>query len=360
MISDDEEDDNEVEDDDNLNSQMLKDQTDFMAYFYLVNENSSELPRRNFSQIERSLSPKKKKKQAPRTRKIISQKDREREFSVPFSSPAGIIMTKKPLDEEYIRDKVQDYESYCTAKPNSKVPTRNKFRYQQNSTDTYLMRAMRKIRPYYWPRRHLYSQSHQDNFEFVNRWLIEDCQPFSIILEKMTSESIQEYRDMLAKKKIEREQENCVDLISDSDDEDSDIEVKDCEFNEAMLKLNGNFLTMPISTAAMSSKSILKISNISSFPYSTSFLSDTEIKLSRRTALKIQQNKKNLTSLSVFQSNSSTETSSSDRLIQNGKLKRPNDLEYKSHDSKRTKNIHEWLNNVNGENFNQITHLINS
>lgn len=343
MISDDEEEDEE-------DSQSMQDQSDFMAYFFLASSTATELPRRNFNQIERSLSPKKKRR--GRTRKLINQMDRDKEFSIPFSSPAGIIMAKKE-DGNYIANKLDEIEDYCTAKPNSKFPTKTKLRFQQNSTDTILKRAMRKNRPYYWPRKHHHSKSHQDNFEFLNRWLIEDCRPLSIVAAKMSPEDIQAYQARLARLKLKRERANCVDLISDSEDENADVGMKDSEFKDAMLKVNGQFLTVPIaSTSAAANQLIPKYLNaVPSFPQLTTLLSKKEIRISRRTIVQHQSS-----SVSIFQTASATNTASE---VQNGRLKRPNDVEI-NHESKRTKSIHEWLNNVNGENFNQISPLINS
>lgn len=343
MISDDEDDDDNDVDEDDLTAEILKDQTNFMAYFFLASTGASELPRTSLSQNERSLSPKKKKRKTPRTRKVISQKDRDREDCIPFSSPAGIILTKKPIEDDYVAEKLEDIESYCTARPNTKFPVKTKFRYQQSSTDTYLMRAMRRTRPYYFPRRHLYSESHQENFMFLNRWLIEDCKPCSVVVAKLSLDDVKAYRERLARLKLQRERANCVDLISDSEEEEEPavIGVEEKEISEAMTKLNGQFFTLPLPTVSQppppstascsSSRPIHRNSDFSNFPSSAAnLLRNNEIRISRRT---IVQHEK--TSVSIFQKTSDD-------------------------DSKRSTSIHEWLNNVNGESFNQISHLINS
>lgn len=335
MISDDDEEDDE-------DSQSMQDQSDFMAYFFLASSTATELPRRNFNQIERSLSPKKKRR--GRTRKVINQNDREKEFSVPFSSPAGILMAKK-TDDNYIANKLDEIENSCTAKPNSKFPIKTKFRFQQNNPDTNLKKAMRRTRPYYWPRKHHYSKSHQDNFEFLNRWLIEDCQPFSIVAAKMSPEDIQKYRERLARVKQKRERANCVDLISDSE-EDENLGMKDSELNDAMLKLNGQFITLPIASTSTAAPRFLPkyLNAVPSLPQLTTLLSKNEIRISRRTIVQHKSSEQ----VSIFQ------TTATNTETQNG-LKRPNDVEINNHDSKRTKSIHEWLNNVN-----QLSPLINS
>lgn len=347
MISDDEVEEEYTEVDE---AGYARNQTDFMAYFFLASSTATEIPRRSFSQIERSLSPKKKKKQGARTRKIISQKDREKEFSIPFSSPAGMVLTKKSVDEDYALENLHDIESYCPAKSNTKIQTRMKNRYQQSNTETYLMKAMRKTRPYYWPKRHLHSSTRENNFEFLNRWLIEDCRPFSIVMRKLSTEDINAYHETFARLKRERERKNCVDLISDSDDDDDApvVGVDESEISEAMTKLDGQFMTFPLAASTSLSRALPKYSDIPSFPASTSFLkTNDEIRISRRTIAQPQPD-----SVSKIQQAPALE-------LQNGCVKRSSDGEL-NHDSKRSKTIHEWLNNVNGESFNQITSLVNS
>lgn len=342
MISDDDEEDEE-------DSQNMQEQSDFMAYFFLASSTATELPRRNFNQIERSLSPKKKRR--GRTRKVINQNDREKEFSLPFSSPAGIFMAKK-TDDKYIANKLDEIEDYCTAKPNSKIPIKTKFRFQQNSSDTQLKRAMRRTRPYYWPRKHLHSQSHQDNFEFLNRYLIQECQPLSIVAAKMSPENIKAYRERLARLKKKRERANCVDLISDSD-EDEKTDMKDSELNDAILKVNGQFQTFPIASTSSTAANQSIPKYLNAVPHFTTLLSNNEIRISRRTSVQ-----KKGSTVSIFQTSASNTASSE---MQNGRsLKRRNEDELHNHGVKRERSIHEWLNNVNGENFNQISPLINS
>lgn len=331
-----------------------KNQTDFMAYFFLASSTATELPRRNYSQIERSLSPKKKKKQT-RTRSAITQKDREKEFSIPFSSPAGMILTKKTVDESYNIMKVGDIESYCTAKPTTKIQSRTKLRFQQSNTETFLMKSMRKTRPYCWPKRHLHSSTGEANFELLNRWLIEDCRPFSIVMRKLTTEDIAAYREKLARLKLERELANCVDLISDSDDSDDDapiVGMEEGEVCEAMTKLDGQFMSFPLIASTSISRPLPKYSDIPKFPSSTTtpFFVSNDLRKNQRTTLQKQND-----SVLITQQTKTSVTSE----FQNGFFKRPNDGEL-NHDSKRSKSIHEWLNNVNGESFNQLSHLVNS
>lgn len=324
------------EEDETTATEVIKDQTDFMAYFYLAGTGSDELPHRNNSFLERSLSPKKKKKSAARTRKTISQKDREREFSIPFSSPAGIVVTKKLSDDEYALDRLDSIETYCQAKPTTKV-TRTKIRYPQNNTEKTLMRQMRKLRPYYWPRRQLQTKSRKRNFEFLNRWLMEDCKPFDITLNKLTSDDIKSYQERLILIKKMKQRENCVDLISDSDSESVEL---DADAGDAMTKLNGQLIV-----ASTSSQLIPKYSEFFDQPVIKSVLpTNDDEQFSRRT-----------TTTTIIQQNSVTYPSD----VNGHHLNEI--LEHRT----STKSIHEWLNkvkNVNGETFqlaNQLS-LINS
>jgi hypothetical protein len=343
VISDDDGEEDEEEEGDG--NQLMADQTDFMAYFYLAGTGALELPHRNNGFLERSLSPKKKRKQPRNTRKTITQKDREREYTIPFSSPAGMTLTtKKLLDEDYIQDKLSAMEDYCQARPTTKV-SRAKVRFPQNNTEKTLMRQMRKIRPYYWPRRQFRTKMKEQNFEFLNRWLIEDCRPFKIVLQKLTNEDVKSYKERLIRIKEAKELATCVDLISDSD---SESVVVDEDANEAMTKLNGQFLAMPVVTEPSSSKTqqLPKYSEFLAIPASQQRLPNGEVKFTRKTTTTttiIQQN-----SVS-FQSNVNNFHHVDNEIIEH-------------HHVQRSSSIHEWLNNVNGENFqiaNQLS-LINS
>lgn len=340
MISDDEGEDEEEE---KIEIEMMGEQTDFLAYFSLIGMDADELPRRN-SLLERSLSPKKKKKAVPRTR--ICQKDREREYTVPFSSPAGVVLTKKPLvDEDYNLERLSRIEDLCAAKPTTKV-TRTKIKFPQNNTEKTLMRQMRKTRPYYWPKRQLTSSSREKNFEFLNRWLIEDCKPFMIPTKKLTNEDIKSYKDRLIKLKEQRERSNCVDLISDSDGESIELgDINETDVSDAMMKLNGQFLSVPIpSTSSSTNVKTTSSSSTRIPPYkelqnlkfvTTQYLPNGDIKISQRTS-----------STRIIQSNSFHSADVNN--IQN-----PCD-ELIDHNEKHSSSIHEWLSNVSGENF-QIT-----
>lgn len=342
MISDDEEEEDEEEG--KIEIETMAEQTDFLGYFSLIGMEADDLPRKN-SLLERSLSPKKKKKAVPRTR--ISQKDREREYTIPFSSPAGMVLTKKPLiDEEYILERLSRIEDYCAAKSTTKV-LRTKIKFPQNNTEKTLMRQMRKTRPYYWPKRQLASSSREKNFEFLNRWLVEDCKPFNIIAKKLSNEDIKSYKDRLKKIKEKKEHSHCVDLISDSDSESVELgDLNENDVSDAMMKLNGQFLSVPIpstsSSTVINTTSSMKVppyKELSNLKFvTTQYLPNGDIKISQRTS-----------STKIIQS--STFHSSDVNNIQNS----CDDLEIIDHHNEpRSSSIHEWLSNVSGENF-QIT-----
>lgn len=348
MISDDEVEEDEEEGKSEL--EMMGGQPDFLAYFNLIGVDAEELPRRN-SLLERSLSPKKKKKkQVSRTR--ISQKDREREYSVPFSSPAGMVLTKKPLmEEDYILSRLEWIEDYCPARPTTKV-SRTKMRFQQNNSEKSLMRQMRRIRPYYWPKRQLTSSTREQNFDFLNRWLIEDCKPLMISLKKLTNDDIKSYKERLIKIKEKKERHNCVDLISDSDSESVDLgDVSENDISEAMAKLNGQFLSFPIPSTTPSSTIFNPTSLTSAETLSTALSDFTKLsKVVSRTILsngniKINQN----TSTSFEQSNPFTPADVSSVQRSCDGLELIEDLS-----DHHPNSIHEWLSNVSGENL-QIT-----
>lgn len=213
MISDDEE---EIEEFDEINEQH-----DFLAYFSLANPNATELPRRNISVLERSISPKKKRPVAQRTRKVIQKKEKDIEMTIPFSSPAGIMLTRKSrINDDYRRMAVDEINDCCPAKPTIRFP-----RMKQRLTtgpDTAVLKDMRKRRNYYWPKRTLHSRSREVNFEFLNRSLIQTMQPCSVVARKFTENDIKSVQEELLKIQNEKKRlmaGDCVDLCSDSDND---------------------------------------------------------------------------------------------------------------------------------------------
>lgn len=218
MISDDEE---EIEEFDEINEQH-----DFLAYFSLANPNATELPRRNISVLERSISPKKKRPVAQRTRKVIQKKEKDLEMTIPFSSPAGIMLTRKSvINDDYRRMAVDEINDYCPAKPTIRFP-----RMKQRlitGPDTAVLKDMRKPRVYYWPKRTLHSRSREVNFEFLNRSLIQNMQPCAVAVRKFTDNDIKSVKEELLKIQNEKKRlmaGDCVDLCSDSDNDSVNLD----------------------------------------------------------------------------------------------------------------------------------------
>lgn len=227
---------------------VISGQQTFLGYLELNGVGSSEIPRRNNSMSEKSLSPK-KKKQNQRTRKIIDKKEKDREKLIPFSSPAGRVLTKKAVvGDAFIEESIKDYEKYCNARPNSKISPR--VRQKQTGPENMVIREMRKPRLFYWPRKTAHSISHEVNFEFLNKSLIKEMRECSVVLEKLTDEnvsSIKNYMKLKAEeKRIQLEKTTVsIDLCSDSDN-DSIIMDDGSKLNtlEELNILQGNIVTI--------------------------------------------------------------------------------------------------------------------
>lgn len=191
-----------------------------MAYFALRGDNAESPPRRNNSFVERSLSPKKKKASLKARREIL-KREKDLERSIPFSSPAGIVLTKKSLvDEDYVRESLREIEFDCVARPNTKY-LRVKHRLQAGPENA-VIREMRKIRHYYWPKRHFKSMSARANFEFLNRKSIEELRPCFVQIEKIPNSQIRAIQQRFRTIREDKERAriaDCVDLCSDSDDD---------------------------------------------------------------------------------------------------------------------------------------------
>lgn len=210
VISDDEDELDETD-------EVINGQTDFMAYFFLASSTADELPRRNNSLLERSISPK-KKRPAQRTRKVIVKKEKDLEMTIPFSSPAGLVLTKKNVaTEQHVEESFEFMEAYCPAKPTIRIVPRVKQRLITGS-ETAVIKEMRKPRIYYWPKRHLHSQSREDNFEFLNRSLIKNVHPCSVVIPKISDNEMKAIQqELAATRALKKRSEDCVDLCSDSD-----------------------------------------------------------------------------------------------------------------------------------------------
>lgn len=253
VISDDE--DAEEEDDgSNETDKGVNEQTDFMAYFFLKSAATDALPRRNLSVLERSLSPK-KKKTTQRTRRVPNKKEKDLERLIPFSSLAGIVLTKKGIvSDRYTEESLDLIDEYCQAKPHMKIPCISRQR-NQIAPETAVVKEMRKPRHYYWPKRCLNSTSREANFEFLNRSLVSEMKPCSVRLEKVTGDQIDMLQDRLKnirEEKLRAKAAECVDLCSDSEvEEDENSIIVEQDFNTTQpYRCQGEF-TMYQSTTTL-------------------------------------------------------------------------------------------------------------
>lgn len=245
-LSSDEEDNNDVEMEVE-ECESFCGQNNFMAIFALRGVNAEPPPpRRSNSIVERSLSPKKKKTSLKARREIL-KREKDLERSIPFSSPAGIVLTKKSLvDEDYNRESLREIEYDCVARPNTKY-IRVKHRLQAGPENA-VIREMRKIRHYYWPKRHFKSMSARINFEFLNRKMISELQPCRVLLERIPNSKIREIQQRYKATREEKERiriADCVDLCSDSDDESLILD-DDVKLDKIVGPMNfqGDFMSM--------------------------------------------------------------------------------------------------------------------
>lgn len=320
LLSDDDEEEEEVINEPEKGANV---QTDFMAYLFLKSTLTDELPRRNLSFLERSLSPK-KKKTAQRTRHVTNKKEKDLERLIPFSSPAGIILTKKAVvSQKYVEESLEEIEEFCQAKPNTKIARTSRQRLQI-APETAVIKEMRRPRPYYWPKRCLNSTSREANFEFLNRSLMSEMKPCLVTLEKMSEKQITTLQDRLKRvreEKIQAKAAECVDLCSDSEDSIT------LEEDFSLLQCQGEF--------TMSYQSRLGMipgpsSSTPKFTIATARLPD-----------------KNESFIAAYQQFSFT-TSQSSNIVNSIKRARQND-DNDSHVEKKT--IQKWIQNVNCENF---------
>lgn len=312
-------------------------QTDFMAYFFLASSTATELPRRNNSMIERSLSPKKKKKAAMRTRNVINKKEKDLEKTIPFSSPAGLVLTKKcTVTAEYVEECLEDIDACTPARPNMKLPPRPRNRLQ-TGPDTAVLKDMRKTRNYYWPNKHLHSMSSDANFEFLNRSLIDKLPQMLLQVHKLTDAEIRMYQDHLKQAREEKKRQealHCVDLCS-SDSED------ETRAND-QVNFQGDFAMMSVSDTnyRLISPSVSLLPPLPSKPPSLPEVLVTKTRrMSTNTSIS-RQLFSGLQELSFTSTSSVTIASSS---------KRSSDSD--ANETHRVK-IQKWIQNVNGENFN--------
>lgn len=244
IISDDDDDEEvsfEVEEETSENGPH---QNDFMAYFFLKSATSNEIPKRNNSLLERSLSPKKRKKPNQRARFVTNKKEKDLERLIPISSPAGAVLTKKALvSDRYIEESMENIEKHCPAEPYLKFQPRSRQRLQV-VPETALVKEMRKsTRLYSWPKRTLRSLTKESNFEFLNRSLIEETQNCYVSLQKLTPDEIRFFKEKMKRLREDKALElakNCVDLVSDSETES--VQYEDDVNVQSSSTFQGNFI----------------------------------------------------------------------------------------------------------------------
>lgn len=332
MISDDEEDIEESND-------IINEQHNFLAHFSLVSSTADELPRRNNSMVERSLSPK-KKRTAQRTRKVISKKEKDLEMAIPFSSPAGMVLTKKTVSLDYVQECLAEIEAYCIAKPTIRIVPRVYQRF--TGPESNVVKEMRKPRLYFWPKRHLHSKSREDNFRFLNRSVMDQMSQCSVVVNQLSETDIRAIQENLAVARMQKkrsETEKCVDLCSDSDNES--VLLNDGVTMESF-EHESEFFTMPSSIMLPSMSSLLLEEQLSSVD-SAALPISSEVVLYNRSQLFNQM----FSQTTSFTSATTTTTS-----IVSRRKRSSTDSASPSRSTKHS--IKQWIQNVNVENFTNV------
>lgn len=198
------------------------------------------------------MSPKKVRRMPARAR-TIKKKERERENLIPFSSEAGLFMTRKStVTNDYIEECLIKIEDYCPA-PTIDKYTVHKYMHRSKSRHFPVSHDCSKkltSRPYLFPRKHYHSATREKNFMFLNRPLIELCTPCEVHVNNLSIEEIKVKQEHLKNLREAKEQANIIDsidLISDSDDDGTVVFDDDYEINEAfnMNHINGQFVSIP-------------------------------------------------------------------------------------------------------------------
>ena len=343
VISDDDDDDEvsvEVEEETSGNGPH---QSDFMAYFFLKSATSNEIPKRNNSLLERSLSPKKKKKPNQRNRFVTNKKEKDLERLIPISSPAGAVLTKKALVSDlYIEESMENLEKHCPAKPFSKFQPRLRQRLQIVPETTVIKEIRKSKRQYSWPKRTLRSLTKETNFEFLNRSLIEETQNCYVSLPKLTPDEIRFYKEKLERLREDKALEltkNCVDLVSDS--ESDSVQYEDDMNIQSSSTFQGNFITNLYGESIYDRIPLSSVPNYNFLPSTIHFGHDH---------FSPYHNESNSTEIfpQFSFSQSSVPMSNVSGMLSR---KRENDDQGKNMEMRSIRN---WIQNVNGENFSIV------
>lgn len=314
-------------------------QNEFLQYFRLTNATSEWVPSRKQSHVERSLSPK-KKKAGQRARREILRRERDLEKSIPFSSPAGLVLTHKAtVTSKDIKEALQDIEDCCVARPDTKISSRSK-RSNLTGSENAVTRSMREHRHYYWPKKCLSNISKEANFELLNRSMIQKMKPCQVTLEKLTNMQVQAEQKRLSLLREEKQRTECVDLCSESDESvDLEVGVSIGTIADSVQKLKPSvsmFERRPDVASLFSSSSFFPMTPTLSTTNSFSFVSQQQATL---------VNEESTSSQFVFQQVTVT-SSPSASVATSSKRSFPNEDTDPGQDT-----VKKWLQNMNSENF---------
>ena len=261
MISDDDEESVDENNGDAFEQTEQQSKFDFMIGFQLqsIDAKTDASQPRQSCHLSDFTSPKKVRRLPARAR-TIKKKERDRENLIPFSSEAGIFLTRKStVNSEYIEESLAKIEDYCSAPIIDKY-TVHKYLHRSKSRNFPISHDCSKkleYRPYLFPRKHYYSATRETNFMFLNRPLLEQCTPCKVYVDKLSTEGVIVLQEKLKELREAKKQANIIDsidLISDSDndtvlfedDNDNDDDVDD-EMNGAfdINRINGQFVSIP-------------------------------------------------------------------------------------------------------------------
>lgn len=316
------------------------DQNEFLQYFRLGSRTADRLPTRKQSIVERSLSPK-KKKAGQRARRELIRREKDLEKSIPFSSPAGMILTQKTaMTKKEIEEVLEEIEDYCPAKPETKISNRSK-RSNLSGSENAVIRSMREPRHYYWPKRVLSNLSKEVNFELLNRSLIQQMKTLQVRVHHMTDAEVQAELKKLSLEREAKLRADCVDLCSDSDESvDFEMGVSLENIEENVLETRPSvpmfYERRPDVTSLFSSSSLFPMTPTLGASNSFSFVSQQQASLSNGEA--------STSSQFVFR-NVTVTTSPSASIATSSKRS----LEETDSGQGMVK---KWLQNMSSENFN--------
>lgn len=241
-------------------------------------------------------------------------------MTIPFSSPAGVVLTKKSLvNEDYKTISNDEINEDCPAKPTIRF-LRNKQRLV-TGPDTAVLREMRKRRNFYWPKKTFHSYSRDVNFEFLNRSLIQSIPSCTVVMEKLSDYEIMIEKEKLARMQTEKKRlmdGDCVDLCSDSEGDSVKLD-EDVRCQE-------NFYGIPSSSLGFRNPPLQQITPTLPVMFYNRSQSSHQITTS---------------SIGFYPQYSITTESTTTNII--------NRIEHTSDASSTKRSIQQWIKSVNGE-----------